>query len=184
MKKFLFAILLIPTLVFSQKTYLDSAVVTRATNATTYADGYVVRGATGSAFFPIRVAPGSGYQVWLDWADLCADTCNTVGATFDGIVYTDTTGIATGMPADGAAFQQYYAYGGKRPMGAITFSFSSYGTTAGGATGSSNNQSLIGSPFTFVSPANARIFVLLVARGAYKPKNGGKLRLIIKSTYY
>jgi hypothetical protein len=182
MKKILFLLVLCTSVSLAQlQVLVDSASFTRpATNATAYAAGDIVRDtATISAKFMkfgklSRVPADVGYIVALQ---LDADTANQTNANFTVIFFDDTTGLGASLPADNAAFQTGYVYN-KYMIGIVSVSLTMYGTTGGGATGARAKVENLNIPYRSNS-ANGAIYAVLVADGAYTPKQGGKFRVRI-----
>lgn len=184
MKFYIALLLFVSTAAFAQVGDFfssDTVVIVRPANATPYAAGDAVRD-TGQAVFVAVTSPGAvGSKCWINYISLCADTSNTSGANFTLLMYTDTVGVGKHIAADNALFQQQYAFGAKR-LPSVSFALKAYGTAAGGASGSWDSQYSVNIPYQINS--NRRLYFLLICDGAYTPKQSGKFRILVQSSYY
>ena len=159
---------------------IDTVRFTRpATNATAYADGDIVRtlATTGGALITFTAARTNGGGGYITAVQLSHDTANVNGANFDIMFYNDSTGMGATLPADNAVFQTIFDYG-KGSFATAPLSLTMYGTNGGGATGARGDATGLNIPFRCIS-GSTKIYAVLIARGAFTPKNGGIFRLKI-----
>ena len=172
MKNLIVLSLLLVGLAYSQNPYypiyVTSDSIVRPANATAYAVNDVVNDSNSTAkrfIFPYVVKPGGRSSIILS-ALMEVDTANTTNATFRLLLFTDTVGTV----ADNAAWTPAHA-NNDLYVGAIDFSLASNGT--GTAMGESFGLNI---PF-HKTEGDARLYGVLLAKGAYTPKHLGKVRI-------
>jgi hypothetical protein len=140
--------------------------------ALTYTSGYIIdtNQNVGGSFFALTCARNNGMGGFITSVELDIDTANVTGATFDILIFRDTTGFGATLPANNTQYTTIFDMG-KWYVNHEVITLSAYGTT-GGARGVVND--LI--PFKCRSD-KAKLFFLIIANGAYKPAYNAHYRL-------
>jgi hypothetical protein len=149
-----------------------------ATNATAYSDSDIVRNSTsvGGALIAITAARTSGGGGYITAIQLAADTANIANAYFDIIPITDTTGMGATLPGDNTLYATKFNFT-KAFLPVIPVVFSTrYGSNATGSDGAFGFSTGNAVQFKCIA-GSTKLYFLIIARGAYTPKNGGIFRL-------
>ena len=164
------------TSVHDSSTFVDTCRITvnqwKGAAALTYTSGYIIDtnqnvGGTITALTAARYNGGGGYITAIE---LGTDTANITGATFDILIFKDTTGMGATLPANNTQYTTIFDQG-KFYFGHEYVTFSMYGTT-GGARG--YTPTLI--PFKCLATTR-NLYFLIIANGAYKPAYNAHYRL-------
>lgn len=115
---------------------------------------------------------GSIVQALMD-----VDTANSTNATFDLLLFKDSTGLGAYLPANNSGYVSNYVYN-KNLIGviALTLVKYAYGADSSGAYALTTGKDI---PFdvSYVSPSTKQIFGLLIATAAYQHKVVEKFRI-------
>jgi hypothetical protein len=204
-KLFLLTVLLVnfafPQYVFKQSQILTDSVIIKTkyhTPVVAYTAGDVVRDSVSTHnMFPIRVVGStkttgfyaSGYVLS---ASLVVDTASAASGVitngnFSALVFTDSAGYYAATSAlvdtNNAPFQMKHAIQ-YNFLAKISFSLTSYGTTAVGSTMAFSKVEGLNIPFNFGTTGKTKLWVILICDGSYTPKKGGSFELRFDSVLY
>ena len=140
--------------------------------ALTYTSGYIVdtNQNVGGSFFALTAARYNGGGGYITAIEMGSDTANTTGATFDILIFKDTTSFGASLPANNTQYTTIFDMG-KFYVGHEYVTLAAYGTT-GGARG--YTTTLI--PFKCLATSK-NLYYLIIANGAYKPGYNAIYRL-------
>ena len=140
--------------------------------ALTYTSGYIVdtNQNVGGSFFALTAARYNGGGGYITAIEMGSDTANTTGATFDILIFKDTTSFGASLPANNTQYTTIFDMG-KFYVGHEYVTLAGYGTT-GGARG--YTTTLI--PFKCLATSK-NLYYLIIANGAYKPGYNAIYRL-------
>lgn len=167
MKRALLLVLIMASVSYGQIRVLTSTLI-RPSNPTAYAAGDAIKDTSGKIQSFTYSASPQGGEGFICAARIWADTANVTGAQFRLYLYNDSTGVT--IPADNAAFITTYANRAKG-IGYIDFALQ---METGANTGAMDFQSNLNIPFK-TKTSGSKLYGILVAKGAYTPKNGGAI---------
>lgn len=173
-------ILLFASVSFAQKPTIVTVTDTLPSVVAIYADGDMVRGATANKIILATEVPNPNptgtTEGYIMDVTLQMDTANVTGGTFDIYAIGDSVGTGKDLVANNAPFELNTAIGNNL-IAVAQVSLVTQGTTAGGATRSYGFTSVL--KRYELTATNKKIYWLIVARGAYLPKQSGIIRLTV-----
>lgn len=187
MKRLIFLVLTVFGIGFAQQAAyptftLDSIRFVRPADTIVYASGDIVAdsGAHHKYFTFSNIGGGTtdargrltNVTVLMDTAHVSDDTVKV--GLFSS---SDTTGLWGALPADNAAFQSKFQYGGGKYiwLGNVTVILKSIGTTAGGATTSEGTATC---DIRYKLP-NGYLYAVVIAAGTFEPKSNGIWKVLV-----
>lgn len=164
----------------AQKPTIVTATDTLPAVVAAYADGDMVRGATANKIILAMEVPNpnpSGTtEGYIMDVTLRMDSANVTGGTFDIYALKDTVGIGKDLALNNVAFEYNDAIDNNF-IGMQQVVLATQGTTSGGATRSYAFSTVM--KRYELAAGKKKIYFLIVARGAYTPKQSGVIRLTV-----
>lgn len=144
-----------------------------ALSGSAYAQNGTVRDTTTNGrLTPITVSAVKGAIGMIYGVMIAADTAYASGINMKVLFYRDSTGVGKYIPTDGGVYQTISAIDTSF-VAEVPVTLTSYGTTAGGATGSRGYYFQANVPFK-LKANDTKLWAVLLADGAITPKKGGK----------
>ena len=146
--------------------FMDTArILMTASSAVTYSVGDNL----GGSFYGLTVVRSNGMGGTITSVELCGDTSNSTGASFDILFVKDSTGFTSGLTDNGAYTTNFDM--DKWYVGQDSVQFYKYGTT-GGAKGYKQTS------ISFKCLSNStKLYALIILRNNYLPKRVATYRL-------